>query len=132
MWNEDMLINRVDELRKLGAEHISFKSGPFDPKDLIKILKIASRAGVDLVTFDGAGGGSGNSPCKMMNEWGIPTVEMASILYNILMKMKEKGYSLPQVAIAGGFAMEDQVFKGLALGAPYINFVVLKRLWQPL
>ncbi len=127
MWNEDMLINRVDELRKLGAEHISFKSGPFDPKDLIKILKIASRAGVDLVTFDGAGGGSGNSPCKMMNEWGIPTVEMASILYNILTKMKEKGYSLPQVAIAGGFAMEDQVFKGLALGAPYINFVGIGR-----
>jgi hypothetical protein len=127
MWNEELLFNRVTELRELGAQHICFKTGPYDPKDLIKILKIASKAGVDLVTFDGAGGGSGNSPCKMMNEWGIPTIEMESILYKILKKMKQKGYSLPQVAIAGGFAMEDQVFKGLALGAPYINLVAIGR-----
>lgn len=127
MWNEDILINRVTELRDLGAEHICFKTGPFDPKDLIRILKIASKAGVDLVTFDGAGGGSGNSPSKMMNEWGIPTVYLESILYDILKKMKEKNYSLPQIAIAGGFAMEDQVFKALALGAPYINIVGIGR-----
>jgi hypothetical protein len=127
MWNEEILINRVNELRKLGAEHICFKTGPFDPKDLISILKIASKAGVDLVTFDGAGGGTGNSPVKMMNEWGIPTVNLESILYGILKKMKEKNYPLPQIAIAGGFAMEDQVFKGLALGAPYINIVAIGR-----
>lgn len=127
MWNEDILVNRVAELRKLGAEHICFKTGPFDPRDLIRILKIASKAGVDMVTFDGAGGGSGNSPSKMMNEWGIPTVNMVSILHNILKKMKEKNYSLPQIAIAGGFAMEDQVYKGLALGAPYINFIAIGR-----
>ena len=127
MWNEDILVNRVKKLRELGAEHISFKTGPYDPKDLIRILKIASKAGVDLVTFDGAGGGSGNSPTKMLNEWGIPTVYLESILYNILKKMDEKGYKLPQIAIAGGFAMEDQIYKGLALGAPYINFVAVAR-----
>ncbi|WP_406244164.1 glutamate synthase-related protein [Tissierella carlieri] len=127
IWNEEILINRVKELRELGAERISFKTGPFDPEDLIRILKIASKAGVDLVTFDGAGGGSGNSPSKMMNEWGIPTVYMESLLYNILKKMDEKNYSLPQIAIAGGIAMEDQVFKGLALGAPYIGLVGIGR-----
>jgi glutamate synthase domain-containing protein 2 len=62
-----------------------------------------------------------------MNEWGIPTVYLESILYNILKKMDEKGYKLPQIAIAGGFAMEDQIYKGLALGAPYINFVAVAR-----
>lgn len=127
IWNEEILINRVKELRELGAEHITFKTGPFDPEDLIRILKIASKAGVDLVTFDGAGGGSGNSPSKMMNEWGIPTVYMESLLYNILKKMDENNYPLPQIAIAGGIAMEDQVFKGLALGAPYIGLVGMGR-----
>ncbi len=127
MWNEEMLIKRVAELRKLGAEHICFKTGPFAPEDLVKILKIASKAGVDLVTFDGAGGGSGNSPVKMMNEWGIPTVYLESILYDILKKFKEKNYIMPQIAIAGGFATEDQVFKGLALGAPYIGLVAIGR-----
>jgi hypothetical protein len=127
MWNEDILVSRVQELRKLGAEHVCFKTGPFSPKNLISILKIASKARVDMVTFDGAGGGTGNSPSKMMNEWGIPTVQLESLLYNILKRMGEKNYPLPQVAIAGGFAMEDQVYKGLALGAPYIKLVGIGR-----
>lgn len=127
MWDESTLVKRVAELRELGAQLVCFKTGAFDPSDLVKILKIASAAGVDLVTFDGAGGGSGNSPSKMMNEWGIPTVEMVSILYRILQKMDSKGYRLPQVAIAGGFAMEDQVYKGLALGAPYTSLVAIGR-----
>lgn len=127
MWNEELLISRVRELRKLGAQHVCFKTGPFAPKDLVRILKIAAKTGVDLVTFDGAGGGTGNSPCKMMNEWGIPTVELESVLYKILKKMDEKGYQLPQVAIAGGFAMEDQAYKGLALGAPYIRLIGIGR-----
>lgn len=127
MWTEEILVKRVAELRKLGAEHVCFKTGPFAPQDLISILKIASKAGVDLVTFDGAGGGSGNSPSKMMNEWGIPTVYLESMLVDVLKKLRDKGLDLPQAAITGGFAMEDQVFKGLALGAPYINLVGIGR-----
>ena len=59
------------------------RQGPFDPKDLVRILKIASENEADLVTFDGAGGGTGNSPVKMMNEWGMPTLYLESMLYNI-------------------------------------------------
>ncbi len=127
IWDEEIIKKRVGELRNLGAEHICFKTGPFDPKDLIRIIKIASHSGVDLITFDGAGGGTGNSPVKMMNEWGIPTVYLESIIHDILKKMKSKHYNLPQIAIAGGFATEDQIFKGLSLGAPYINFVAVGR-----
>jgi hypothetical protein len=127
MWDEAMLVKRVADLRAAGARHVCFKTGPYDPRDLAKIMMIASRAGVDLVTFDGAGGGTGHSPAKMMNEWGIPTVEMESIVYGIAEAMEAKGYTLPQIAIAGGFAMEDQVYKGLALGAPYVRFIGIGR-----
>ena len=127
LWNEEILKNRIAHLRELGAERICFKTGPFDPKDLIRILKIASENEVDLVTFDGAGGGTGNSPVKMMNEWGMPTVYLESMLYDILKRMDKKGYFLPQVAITGGFTLEDHIFKGLALGAPYIQFVAVGR-----
>ncbi|HHY71465.1 MAG TPA: FMN-binding glutamate synthase family protein [Thermoanaerobacterales bacterium] len=127
IWNEDFLVNRVRELRNLGAKRVCFKTGPFAPNDLAMILKIASKAGVDMVTFDGAGGGSGNSPVKMMNEWGIPTIIMESLLYKILQSMEAKGYDLPKVAVAGGIAMEDQVYKALALGAPYISMVGIGR-----
>lgn len=127
MWREDYLIDRVAKLKKLGAKRICFKTGPYDVKDLIDILKIASRAGVDLVTFDGAGGGTGNSPVKMMNEWGIPTVQLESMVFDIVSVLKTKGYDVPQLAIAGGIAMEDQVFKALALGAPHIELVAIGR-----
>lgn len=127
MWNEEILTKRIAELRDLGAEHICFKTGPYDPQDLVRIIKIASANEVDLITFDGAGGGSGNSPSKMMNEWGIPTVYMESMLFYILKKFKEQNYPLPQVAIAGGFTMEDHVYKGLALGAPYVDFIGMAR-----
>ena len=127
MWDEEFLVKRVAELRSLGAKHICFKTGPYDPKDLIKIIKIASKAGVDLITFDGGGGGTGHSPSRMMNEWGIPTVYMESMLYDIFNKFKEKNLPLPQVAIAGGFTMEDHVYKGLALGAPYVDFIAIGR-----
>ncbi len=127
MWDETTLVRRVEELRQLGAQRVCFKTGPFDGKDLMDILMIASAAEVDLVTFDGAGGGTGNSPVKMMNEWGIPTVYLESMVYRMLDKMNEKGYALPPVAITGGFTMEDHVFKGLALGAPYISLVGIGR-----
>ncbi len=127
MWQDEQLIERVHHLRKLGAQRICFKTGPFAPQDLIRILKIASLAEVDLVTFDGAGGGTGNSPVKMMNEWGIPTIELECVVYDILEALKRKGYDIPQVAIAGGIAMEDQVFKALAIGTPYIGLVGIGR-----
>ena len=127
MWDEDILVKRVAELRKLGAERITFKTGPYDPQDLIRIIKIASKAEVDLITFDGGGGGTGHSPTKMMNEWGIPTVYMESLLYDIFLKFKEKKYPLPQVAIAGGFTTEDHIYKGLALASPFVDFIAVGR-----
>jgi hypothetical protein len=127
MWDMASLVARVRELRELGAKRVCFKTGPFDPADLLLILRIASEAGVDLVTFDGAGGGSGNSPSKMMNEWGIPTIELESAVYAMLVSMKSQGAAIPQVAIAGGIAMEDQVFKALALGEPHIPLVGIGR-----
>ena len=127
VWNEKHLLKRVNTLRQLGAKRICFKTGPFDTLDLIHLLKIASIAGVDLVTFDGAGGGTGNSPAKMMNEWGIPTIQLEVLINDIVKKLVTLRYDVPQVAITGGIAMEDQVFKALALGAPHITLVGIGR-----
>lgn len=127
MWTESYLKERIRQLRDLGAQRICFKTGPYDRKDLKLILKIASEEHVDLVTFDGAGGGTGNSPLRMMSEWGIPTVQLEAMVYELLLDMVNQGKELPQVAITGGLSMEDHVFKALAFGAPYIQFVGLGR-----
>lgn len=63
----------------------------------------------------------------MMNEWGIPTVYIESLLYEYLARLAKKGAFVPSCAIGGGIALEDQVFKGIALGAPYIKAVCLGR-----
>jgi len=34
---------------------------------------------------------------------------------------------VPALAVAGGFAFEDQIFKGLALGAPFVKLVGMAR-----
>jgi len=127
MWTPEDLVRRIDELRSLGAERVSLKTGPFDPGDILTILEVASEAGADLVTLDGAGGGTGHSPAKMMNEWGMPTVVLEAIVHRILRRLEGTGRPRPPVAIAGGFATEDQVFKGLALGSPYVRTVALGR-----
>lgn len=123
MYKEESLISYIKDLRSMGAKRIMLKVGGYDRKDLELTLDIASKASVDLVTFDGAGGGTGDSPCKMMNEWGLPSIYLESIVWDILDKMKKNDRHLPGVAITGGFSLEDSIFKGLAFGAPYISLV---------
>ncbi len=127
LWTPEYLTQRIEELRNAGAQRVCLKTGPFDPRDIETILKIASQSHIDLVTLDGAGGGTGHSPVKMMNEWGMPTVTLEVIVHRILEKFEREGIPLPPVAIAGGFASEDQVFKGLALGAPYVSLIAIGR-----
>ena len=127
MWSPEEVVQRVVMLRSLGAERVCFKTGPFDPRDIATILEIASEAGVDLVTLDGAGGGTGHSPAKMMNEWGMPTVTLESIVCRILNRLEKEGKPLPPIAMAGGFATEDQIYKGLALGSPYVQTIGIGR-----
>ncbi len=127
MWEEGYLKTRIDHLRELGMQNVYFKMAGYDPQDIERLLRLACHCGVDLVTFDGAGGGSGYSPCKMMNEWGLPTVVLESVVAGILRKLADEGLALPAVSIAGGFTMEDQVYKALALGAPHIRLVGMCR-----
>lgn len=116
LWTEEYLIPRIEELRSLGAKNIYFKMAGYDPADLEKCLRLASKAGVDMVTFDGSGGGSGYSPCKMMNEWAYPTVVMEEAVCAIVRQLKSEGLWIPAITMTGGFASEDQVFKALAYG----------------
>jgi len=67
------------------------------------------------------------SPWRMMNEWGIPTVYLESLLYRYLDYLEERGAFIPSCAMAGGLALEDHIFKTLALGAPYIKAICLGR-----
>src|SRR4030066_388144 len=127
MVDEEGFKKEVERLKKIGAKHISLKTGAYRPADLARAVKYASDAKIDLLTVDGAGGGTGMSPWRMMNEWGIPTVYLECLLYKYLKRLQEKGEFIPSVAIAGGIALEDQIFKAIALGAPFVKAICMGR-----
>lgn len=127
MVTEESFAKRIEELRKVGANYIFLKTGAYRPADLARAIIFASRYKLDLLTVDGAGGGTGMSPWHMMNEWGIPTLELHSLLYQYAKRLDDKGEYVPPLAVAGGFTFEDHIFKGLALGAPFVKLVGMAR-----
>jgi glutamate synthase domain-containing protein 2 len=62
-----------------------------------------------------------------MNEWGIPTIYLQSLLYQYLKRLEQKGAFIPSCAMAGGLSLEDHIFKAIALAAPYIKAICLGR-----
>ncbi len=127
MVSEESFAQRIEELRAAGAKIISLKTGAYRPVDLARAIKFASKYKLDLLTVDGAGGGTGMSPWRMMNEWGIPSVEIYSLLHQYCTQLAAKGEHIPAIAFAGGFTFEDQIYKGLALGAPFVKLIGMAR-----
>lgn len=127
MVTEESFAKRIEELRKAGAKYIFLKTGAYRPADLARAVLFASKYKLDLLTVDAAGGGTGMSPWRMMNEWGEPPVELHSLLYQYVKRLADKGNYIPALAVAGGFTFEDQIFKALALGAPFVKLVGMAR-----
>jgi glutamate synthase domain-containing protein 2 len=127
MVTEEGFMEAVDNLRKAGAKYISLKTGAYRPADLARAVKFSSMAKIDYLTVDAAGGGTGMSPWRMMNEWGVPGIELWSLLYNYCKHLSDKGQYVPDVVLAGGFILEDQIFKGFALCAPYVKAIGMAR-----
>ncbi len=127
MVSEESFARRIEELRAAGAKYIFLKTGAYRPADLARALSFASKCRLDLLTVDGAGGGTGMSPWRMMNEWGVPPVELHSLLVQYASHIVGKGEYVPSLALAGGFTFEDQIFKGLAMGAPFVKLIGMAR-----
>ena len=127
LWTEKSLMAHIASLRDMGAKNIYFKMAGFDRVDIERVLRLACEAQVDMVTFDGAGGGSGYSPSKMMNEWSLPTICLEDAVVRICEQLKSEGSTLPAMVMTGGFASEDQVFKGLAYGDGHVLGIGLCR-----
>ena len=127
MVEEGAFAGRVQELRDAGAKYVFLKTGAYRPADLARAVAWATKYKLDLLTVDAAGGGTGMSPWRMMNEWGMPPIELHTLLYQYAKKLADAGHKIPALAVAGGFTFEDQIFKGLALGAPFVKLVGMAR-----
>lgn len=117
----------VEYLRSLGFARISLKTGSYGMEELAMAIKFASDADLDLLTIDGAGGGTGMSPWNMMQSWGVPSINLHAKAYEYASILAANGKNVVDLSFAGGFALEDSIFKGLALGAPYAKLICMGR-----
>lgn len=127
-FTKEGFLELVDRLRSQGVKYISFKDGPYRPFDIAYALKLGATTGVSFMTFDGAGGGTGMSPWRMMNEWGMPTYYLESLVHGLCCFFEyERMLIPPPLVIAGGITLEDHIVKALSLGAPYVKAVGMSR-----
>src|SRR5512139_91193 len=122
-----VFFDETDRLRDLGFKRITLKTGAYSMAELAMAIRYGAEAQIDLLTIDGAPGGTGMSPWPMMNEWGIPTIYLQSLAYEFCQRLSRRGLKVPDIAIAGGFSTEDGVFKAIALGSPFVRAVCMER-----
>lgn len=125
--SEESFLAEVKRLRGLGFRRITLKTGAYSMRELAMAIKYSSLAKIDLLTIDGASGGTGMSPWRMMAEWGIPTFYLEALTYEFCQELARQGLHVPDIAIAGGFSTEDHVFKVIAMGTPYVKAVCMGR-----
>jgi glutamate synthase domain-containing protein 2 len=125
--SEDGFYAEVERLRKLGFKRVTLKTGAYGLRELAMAIKWGSKAKIDLLTIDGSPGGTGMSPWRMMEEWGMPTLYLHSAAYEFAKMLTDKGERVPDIAFAGGFSSEDGIFKALSLGSPFVKAVCMGR-----
>ncbi|WP_406661057.1 FMN-binding glutamate synthase family protein [Methanolobus sp. ZRKC3] len=124
---EEGFHEEVDRLREIGFKRITLKTGAYSMAETAMAIKYSSDAKIDLLTYDGAPGGTGMSPWPMMEEWGTPTIYLQSLVQEFADKLTSMGKRVPDLAMAGGFSSEDGIYKVLAMGAPYFKAVCMGR-----
>lgn len=125
--SEESFAAEVERLRGLGFKRITLKTGAYSLRELAQAIKWCSKYHIDLLTIDGASGGTGMSPWRMMEEWGMPSIYLHSAAVEFANVLAANGERVPDLAFAGGFSSEDGIFKALALGSPYVKAVCMGR-----
>lgn len=120
-------MNSVAYLRSLGFKRISLKTGSYGMEALAMALRFATDAELDLLTIDGSGGGTGMSPWNMMETWGVPSILLHAKAYEYAALLASQGKKVVDLSFAGGFAKGPDIFKALAIGAPFTKLVCMGR-----
>ena len=124
---QEDFMSSVEYLRSLGFKRVTLKTGSYGMEELAMSIKFSTDAGLDLLTIDGSGGGTGMSPWNMMQSWGVPSINLHSKAHEYADILAAKGNKVVDMSFAGGFALEDHIFKAMALGAPYTKLICMGR-----
>lgn len=126
--DHETFLSEVQRLRDIGFDRITLKTGAYGLRELAMAIKWGTQAHLDLLTIDGAPGGTGMSPWRMMSEWGVPSIYLHSAAVEFANYLIEKGEThICDFAFAGGFSTEDHIYKAIALGSPHTKAVCMGR-----
>ncbi len=120
-------LKSVEHLRKAGCKRLTLKTGAYGMEALAMAIRLATEAELDLLNIDGAGGGTGMSPWDMMENWGVPSLFLHAKAHEYASILAKRGIKPVDLAFAGGFAKPSQIFKAIAIGAPYTKLVCMGR-----
>lgn len=119
--------DNVAYLRKIGYKRVSLKTGSYGMEALAMAIKYATDTKIDLLTIDGSSGGTGMSPWNMMETWGVTSIYLHNKTHEYASLLAKKKKRVVDLAVAGGLAREDHLFKALALGAPFVKLICMGR-----
>ena len=102
----DALLRKINELRKLGAKHMSITIPGDRPTDLARAMRFASEAKLDLLTIDTA---------------NLAKLEIYELVCTSLQRIQTRGDFIPDVAIEGIFESADEVVRAFAMAAPFVK-----------
>ena len=111
-------LEEVERLRGIGFKRITVKTGAYSMRELAMAIRWGAEAKIDLLTIDGAPGGTGMSPWPMMNEWGIPTFYLQCLMYEFCETLKRKGMRVPDIAWQEDLPMRPMSSRLLPWAAP--------------
>ncbi|GKT30682.1 glutamate synthase, partial [Aduncisulcus paluster] len=63
----------------------------------------------------------------MMESWGVPSILLHAKAYEYASRLAAKGEKVVDLSFAGGFAKGSNIFKALAIGAPYAKMICMGR-----
>lgn len=86
---------------KLGAGHVEAD------------VKLALRAGPDVIALDGMSGGTGAAPEIMLDDFGVPILTTTIQARSVMDRLRAK----QELIVGGGFSKGADIAKALALGA---------------
>jgi glutamate synthase domain-containing protein 2 len=108
------LKKKIKWIRELNKGPVIIKIGAGQVEEDIKI---AAKAGPDVIALDGMGGGTAAAPKILEDDVGIPTLSALVRARKTLDKLKAK----QELIIGGGVNKGADVAKALALGADAVN-----------
>ncbi|MDR0523839.1 MAG: FMN-binding glutamate synthase family protein [Candidatus Methanoplasma sp.] len=128
--DEASFLEDIDQLRGK-FKNVFLKTGAYKPEVVAFTMRCASKAKIDLLTFDAAGGGTGMSPVTHMNELSSPGIWLFSQVMACARELKAQGRFVPDLSFAGGFINESQMYKAFALSdlgeGPLVKSIAMAR-----